>query len=116
MQGYIAVELKYRCRIGRVDLTFRIIYKSVSFTIKRKGFKISRVKTGKLLKPFQLIIHPIETQEKFMKKLNGQQKKYLRGMAHKLKPVVLIGQGGLPGPVIKTIDEALAAHELISRS
>ena len=48
-----------------------------------------------------------------MKKLNGQQKKYLRGMAHKLKPVVLIGQGGLPGPVIKTIDEALAAHELI---
>jgi len=28
-----------------------------------------------------------------MKELKGYQKKYLRGLAHSLKPVVLIGQG-----------------------
>ncbi len=48
-----------------------------------------------------------------MKELKGHQKKYLRGLAHSLKPVVLIGQGGIQGPVIKVIDEALAIHELI---
>ena len=30
-----------------------------------------------------------------MKKLESFQRKYLRGLAHKLKPVVLIGQKGL---------------------
>jgi len=48
-----------------------------------------------------------------MKKLKGHQKKYLRSLAHSLKPVVLIGQGGLTDPVLKTIEEALEIHELI---
>ena len=48
-----------------------------------------------------------------MKELKGHQRKYLKGLAHSLKPVVLIGQGGLQDPVIKAIDEALAIHELI---
>jgi RNA-binding protein len=48
-----------------------------------------------------------------MKELKGYQKKHLRGLAHSLKPVVLIGQGGLTDPVLKAIEEALEIHELI---
>jgi len=48
-----------------------------------------------------------------MSKLKGFQKKYLRGLAHKMKPVVLIGQKGLTGELIKSADQALERHELI---
>ena len=48
-----------------------------------------------------------------MKNLKGFQKKYLRGRAHKLKPTVFIGQKGITENVIRSIDEALNAHELI---
>jgi len=34
-QGYIAVKLEYRCRICRVGLNVRIIFKRFSFIIKR---------------------------------------------------------------------------------
>ncbi len=34
-------------------------------------------------------------------------------MAHDLKPVVLIGQKGITGEVVRAIDEALDTHELI---
>ena len=45
--------------------------------------------------------------------LKGSQRKYLRGLAHKLKPVVLLGKQGLVHAVVLAIDEALNAHELI---
>jgi RNA-binding protein len=48
-----------------------------------------------------------------MGKLKGFQKKYLRGLAHNLKPVVLIGQKGLTDDLIKSADRALDRHELI---
>ena len=48
-----------------------------------------------------------------MERLKGFQKKYLRGVAHGMKPVVLIGQSGLTPGVIKAVDEALETHELI---
>jgi RNA-binding protein len=48
-----------------------------------------------------------------MGKLKGSQKKYLRGLAHNLKPVVLIGQKGLTEELIKSADQALDRHELI---
>ena len=48
-----------------------------------------------------------------MEKLSGKEKKYLRGLAHALNPVVLIGRNGCTEQVISQIDEALAAHELI---
>ena len=48
-----------------------------------------------------------------MAELKGSQKKYLRGLAHSLKPIVLIGQGGLTDNVLKAIEEALGIHELI---
>jgi len=50
---------------------------------------------------------------KFMKRLKGFQRKHLKGLAHKLKPVVLIGQNGLTAPVKSSIQESLDAHELI---
>lgn len=48
-----------------------------------------------------------------MDKLKGYQKKYLRGLAHGLKPLVFVGQNGLSKTVIKAIDESLEKHELV---
>jgi RNA-binding protein len=45
--------------------------------------------------------------------MEGFQKKYLRGLAHGLKPVVLIGQKGLTDELIKSAEQALQIHELI---
>lgn len=48
-----------------------------------------------------------------MEKLQGFQKKHLRGLAHGLKPVVFIGQKGITDTVVRSINEALNSHELI---
>ena len=45
--------------------------------------------------------------------LTSNQKKYLRGTAHSLKPIVIIGQHGLADSVVAAVEEALNAHELI---
>lgn len=45
--------------------------------------------------------------------LTTKQKQDLKGKAHKLKPVVLIGEKGVTPAVLKEIDAALAHHELI---
>jgi RNA-binding protein len=45
--------------------------------------------------------------------LKGSQKKYLKALAHSLKPVVFIGQKGLTPTLAKAMDEALDTHELI---
>jgi RNA-binding protein len=45
--------------------------------------------------------------------LNGRQRKYLRGRAHSLKPLVLIGQMGLTTSVEQALEEALNTHELV---
>jgi RNA-binding protein len=45
--------------------------------------------------------------------LTGAQKKFLRGLAHSKKPVVLIGQKQLTPKVFKEIELALDFHELI---
>ncbi len=45
--------------------------------------------------------------------LSGPQRKYLRGLAHDLKPVVLIGQKGTSQAVAKALDQALDVHELV---
>lgn len=51
--------------------------------------------------------------ENFREKLKGFQRKYLRGFAHGMKPVILIGQKGITDSVVSAIEEALDAHELI---
>lgn len=45
--------------------------------------------------------------------LNSKQIAYLRGLAHNLNPVVMIGNNGLTDAVLKEIDVSLNAHELI---
>jgi RNA-binding protein len=45
--------------------------------------------------------------------LKGFQKKYLKGLAHGMKPVVFVGQKGFSPSVIKAVEEALNTHELI---
>ncbi len=45
--------------------------------------------------------------------LNTKQKQFLKGLAHDLKPVVLLGANGLTEGVLAEIDAALAHHELI---
>ncbi|MCZ6634127.1 MAG: YhbY family RNA-binding protein [bacterium] len=48
-----------------------------------------------------------------MVKIKGSDRKYLRGLAHVLKPVVFIGKGGVTAGVIDSMNEALDQHELI---
>jgi|SRR5690554_5274626 len=45
--------------------------------------------------------------------VNDKQRRYLKGLAHPLKPVILIGNSGLTDNVLAEIDNALAHHELI---
>lgn len=45
--------------------------------------------------------------------LRGSQRKFLRGQAHSLKPVIHIGKEGLTDKVVAAIDTALSDHELI---
>lgn len=46
-------------------------------------------------------------------KLNTKQIAHLRGLAHSLNPVVMIGNNGLTENVLKEIELNLNAHELI---
>ncbi|MCP4746039.1 MAG: ribosome assembly RNA-binding protein YhbY [Desulfobacteraceae bacterium] len=48
-----------------------------------------------------------------MQPLVGYQRKYLRGLAHCLKPVLLIGQKGVTNSVVHSLDDALTKHELV---
>jgi len=48
-----------------------------------------------------------------MSKLSNSQIRHLKGLAHKLKPVVMIGDKGLSQTVMDEIKIALESHELI---
>ena len=45
--------------------------------------------------------------------LAGFQRKHLRKLAHGLKPVVSVGEGGLSEAVGRALDDALTHHELV---
>ena len=45
--------------------------------------------------------------------LNKKQIQHLKGLAHSLKPIVLLGSNGLTEAVVAEIDYALNHHELI---
>jgi len=47
------------------------------------------------------------------RELKSVERQALKGRAHRLKPVVLIGEAGLTPTVAAEIERALAAHELI---
>lgn len=46
-------------------------------------------------------------------KLTGKQARYLRGLGHHLKPVVMIGKDEITAAIIAATDEVLTIHELI---
>ena len=48
--------------------------------------------------------------------LRGKQKRFLRSKAHHLQPIFQIGKGGISGPMITQIGEALEKRELIKVS
>ena len=48
-----------------------------------------------------------------MTALKGSQRKYLRGLAHKLNPSAFVGQKGVTGALMDEVDAALDAAELI---
>jgi len=48
-----------------------------------------------------------------MENLKGFEKKYLRGKAHGLKPLVLIGKEGVTAGTLHAVEEGLSQHELI---
>ena len=48
-----------------------------------------------------------------LESLTGKQKRYLRKLAHLMKPVVIVGKGGLSKALYQQIDQCLLEHELI---
>ncbi len=48
-----------------------------------------------------------------MERLKGSQRKHLRGLAHAMKPVVLVGDRGITDSLVKNLDQALLDHELV---
>ncbi len=48
-----------------------------------------------------------------MAKLTGAQRKWLRGQAHSLRPLVRLGRQGLTEGVLREIDAVLDSHELV---
>jgi RNA-binding protein len=49
-------------------------------------------------------------------RLSSRQIQYLRGRAHDLRPVVMIGSKGLSEAVLAELEQALVAHELVKIS
>lgn len=45
--------------------------------------------------------------------LTEYQRKYLRGLAHSRKPVVMVGQHGLKDSIVEELEGALSHHELV---
>lgn len=45
--------------------------------------------------------------------LSNPQKRYLRGLAHDLKPVILVGAKGPTDSLLAELDNALERHELL---
>lgn len=48
-----------------------------------------------------------------MHRLKGFQKRFLRGLAHSLKPLVFVGQKGVTRTLTDAMDDALDHHELV---
>lgn len=56
---------------------------------------------------------PFKVPRRLFHMLSNSQKRYLRGLAHDLKPVILTGNKGLTPALIQETSGALDHHELI---
>jgi RNA-binding protein len=45
--------------------------------------------------------------------LTGKQRSYLKGLANSIEPIMQIGKNGITDTVLKQIDDALEARELV---
>ncbi|MGH0052841.1 MAG: ribosome assembly RNA-binding protein YhbY [Sphaerochaetaceae bacterium] len=45
--------------------------------------------------------------------MNSSVRNFLRSQAHSLKPIVMVGKGGMDERVVAALREALSAHELV---
>lgn len=45
--------------------------------------------------------------------LTNPQKRYLKGLAHDLRPTILVGAKGVTAPLLAELDTVLEQHELI---
>ena len=45
--------------------------------------------------------------------LSNPQKRYLRGLAHDLKPIVMVGAKGVTASLVAELELALEQHELV---
>lgn len=45
--------------------------------------------------------------------LNEHQKKFLRGLGHQLKPLIMVGEAGLSASLLAEFESTLAHHELV---
>ena len=48
--------------------------------------------------------------------LTEKQRKVLRRLGHKLKPIIYVGHAGVSEPLLKELDQSLAHHELLKVS
>jgi len=48
-----------------------------------------------------------------VKKLSSRQLRYLRGLGHHLKPLVMLGREGVTDNVVSAANAVLTAHELV---
>jgi len=56
---------------------------------------------------------PNSTEQPPAPELAGYQRKALRGLANPLRPIVHVGEAGISEAVLRALDEALLAHELV---
>ncbi|MDI9455069.1 MAG: YhbY family RNA-binding protein, partial [Spirochaetota bacterium] len=45
--------------------------------------------------------------------MHSSVRAFLKAQAHSLKPIVMVGKGGLSEQVVRALDEALSSHELV---
>lgn len=56
---------------------------------------------------------PSPTRSAAAPSLDGAQRRHLRGLAHPLKPIVYVGEGGISPAVVSALEAALDQHELV---
>jgi len=66
-----------------------------------------------LLDKGKIAVIQVNDYRNLLMNLNKKQIQYLKGVAHPLKPIVLLGNNGLTEAVVAEIDYALNHHELI---